>query len=381
MSVPQNIFVSSMAPAEILRGFDVNLFYPENFAVALAYRRKLNSQKSNCNINENACSYALLDLNTNLFSSSNAELLIPDLLVYNTVQCLDIKYWFNYYAEVYQVPSIGIETPHLVAKNYDYVSNYIEKQLYQLIYNIEMRLNKEICLDKFKKSLVNSNESSLLWRKIQSYAENKPAYTDFFELCKLMAGIVLRRGTDDLIVEYNNILKVLEERRKNNIYISNTEKYRILWCGMPLWGNFKEIESIFMSLDAVIVASVYTQSWNFNFDLSNPIESIAKEYSFKFINLNDDDKLEYLAKLINEFSVDAVVFHHSVSCRRNCDNYYGISEKLKTMYNIPSITFEADHADFRKFDYKRFMVQLEALLDIVDKNRKRFIIGKVSSNE
>ena len=55
-----------------------------------------------------SCSYMLSDIGISILEKSplnNYNLPpIPDLIVYNTNQCLEIKHWLTYYAEKYNVP-------------------------------------------------------------------------------------------------------------------------------------------------------------------------------------------------------------------------------------------------------------------------------------
>lgn len=368
-------FVSSMAPVEILRAFDFKLYFPENHSAIIGSKR-LESNYIPRALNEmgyniNCCSYMLADIGSNLLENSplnNYHLPPrPDLIVYNTNQCTEIKHWLMFYAKKYNVPIFGINTPHLLDNTDNQTLIYVEKQLEQLILDIETHFKIKFDKDKFQSVIKTSSECSQLWKKVVDFGKIKPSAITFFDCCVFMAMIVLLRGDVRANKFYQQLLIELHSRTEQSISAVETEQFRLIWCGLPIWGNLKYLSNLFYDLNTSIVNSIYASSWVFNLDYQDPIRSLAKNYTELFINLTDQSKLTYLINLINDWSAQGVIFHHSLSCKRNSDNLYGLSKLLKQHYNIPSITFEADHMDLKSFDKKCFTVLLEALLEQIKK--------------
>jgi benzoyl-CoA reductase/2-hydroxyglutaryl-CoA dehydratase subunit BcrC/BadD/HgdB len=367
-----NCFASSMSPAELLKGLNLQLFYPENHAAIIGIKREehkfINKTSTITGYNENCCSYMLSDIGANIQNKYLInEWQAPDLIVYNTNQCIEIKHWLLYYAEKYKVPAFGIETPHCIEKNNTTVIESIKKQQNKLIKSIENHFDIQFDKQLFQEVLKNSIEISKYWQKIHELTKNNPSPLNFFDLCIKMGPAVTQRGEKETVQYYQ---KLLEEIQSKKIKAINHKQYRLLWCGLPVWGRLRYMSNFFNSLNACIVNSTYTSSWIFNMDIEDPLTSIAKTYTELFINLTEEEKFKYLSKMIQEWNIDGILFHHSLSCKRNCDNIYGLSKKLKETLNIPSITFEADHNILKHFNKRHFTTSVEALIDQIDKKKK-----------
>lgn len=371
-NIKPTAYCSSMAPVEILKTFEFNLFFPENHAVILG-AKKLEEKNINHSIKSNAfnelnCSYMLADSGSYELKNSPLKKYQlpprPDLLIYNTNQCTEIKQWFQWYASKYNIPIFGIETPHTIKQNDAITIEYVEKQLEKLILNIENKFQLSFNQKLFKETIQNSAKCSNKWQQILDFNRKSPAPLSFIDHCNLMAPAVLMRGDSKTISFYDEIISEL-----NNIKIDTTQSNnkRLIWCGLPVWGALKFLSETFQHSQVDIVNSIYASSWVFHFDTTKPLYSMARSYSQLFINLTEEDKITFLNKLVRNFNAQGIIFHHSLSCKRNSDNHYGISKILKEKYNIPSITFEADHNNLKHFDHKRFTILLEAFADQIEK--------------
>ena len=371
-------YVSSMAPVEILQAFGFKLYFPENHAAIIGARRLeynyLTKTTQKTGFNENCCSYMLSDIGSNILENSPLKEYNlppkPDLIVYNTNQCLEIKHWLTYYADKYNIPIFGIETPHIISKKDPLITEYITKQIEKLITNIETTFKTKLDRDKLQETVLHSSTCSLLWQEILEYSKLTPSPISFFDHCNFMAPAVLLRGNKNAVEFYNILLKELCELKENNYSAVKEERNRIIWAGMPIWGALKYMSNMFDNLDTCLVNSIYGSSWVFNLDKNQPVQSMAKAYTQLFINLTEKEKLEYLVNLTKNWSAQGIIFHHSLSCKRNSDNYYGLSKQLKECYEIPSITFEADHNNLKAFNQKRFTTLVEALIEQIHSRKK-----------
>ena len=65
---------------------------------------------------------------------------------------------------------------------------------------------------------------------------------------------------------------------------STARRYRIYWEGMPVWGKLREPRRAVRSQQACVVASTYCNSWIFeDLDPDDPFESMARAYTELFI--------------------------------------------------------------------------------------------------
>lgn len=366
-------YVSAMAPVELLKSLGFKLFFPENHAALIAARKQENDYipfaTNIAGFSHLSCSYTLSDIGADIAGTSpiGREIIPkPDLLVCNSSQCLDIKYWFKYYADKYNVPYLEINVPHSIPLDIEPVFHFVEKQLVDLITDIERIFHVKFSQDRLNEYLHRSNECTHRWKQVIDYGKLFPSPINMADECIFMAMAVLLRGDQVAIDFYDQLLAELEECYLSHSKEEPIQRYRLYWCGMPIWGALRYLSTTIQDLNACLVGSVYTSSWLHTFDLNNPLYSMAKTYSTMFINLTEEAKLDYLINTAKEFSVDGFLFHHSLSCKRNSDNYYGLSNMLKDKTGLPSITFEADHSILERFDKKRFRILLEALLDQID---------------
>jgi len=98
---------TSVGPAELLRAFDFEVYFPENHGALLGASRMAEDfipVAANKGYSSEICSYLTADIGS--FMSKSTPLTKhygletvpePDLIVYNTNQCREVQDWFSYY--------------------------------------------------------------------------------------------------------------------------------------------------------------------------------------------------------------------------------------------------------------------------------------------
>jgi benzoyl-CoA reductase/2-hydroxyglutaryl-CoA dehydratase subunit BcrC/BadD/HgdB len=99
---------TSVGPAELLRAFGFEVYFPENHG-ALIGAKRLGSKyipfANQVGFSADICSYLTCDVGaflageTPLEEYGLTEVPKPDVLVFNTSQCRDVKEWFGFYSE------------------------------------------------------------------------------------------------------------------------------------------------------------------------------------------------------------------------------------------------------------------------------------------
>ena len=111
---------TSVGPAELLRAMGFNVYFPENHGAMLGASRMAADLIPLANaqgFSPEICSYLTSDIGSFLKGESPIQKMNlpgpprPDVLVYNTNQCRDVKDWFQYYARHWNVPCLGVHTP------------------------------------------------------------------------------------------------------------------------------------------------------------------------------------------------------------------------------------------------------------------------------
>jgi len=364
---------TSVGPAELLLSFGFKVYYPENHGAMLGAMRLANKYIPAANAigySPDICSYLTSDVGaylsgeTPLKQAFNVDLPKPDVLVFNTNQCRDVQDWLGFYSREFGVPLIGIHTPRGIAKIEDYQIDALAKQTEDLIPELERISGNKFDMDKLRAVLRSSLNTTLLWKKVLHTAANIPSPITFFDGTIHMGPAVVLRGEKPAEEYYELLLAELEDKIKNGISAVDSEKYRIYWDGMPIWGKLRSMSNLFASLKTCVVASTYCNSWIFEaFDPDDPFRSMARAYTELFIVRADEEKEEYIKKMHDIFKFDGIIFHDSKTCPNNSNNRYGMPQRLKDRLGIPCIVINGDLNDLRCFSEEQTKTNIEAFVE------------------
>ena len=371
---------TSVGPSELLLSMGFKVYYPENHGALLGTSRLAAEVIPDANAigySPDICSYLTSDIGayikgiTPLSKAFEGIKSIPkpDVLIYNTNQCRDVKDWFAWYARELNVPSLGIHTHRNPTKINGSIIPSIAEQIENLVEPLEVISGNKFDMEKLKKVVALSRECSELWKEVLETASAHPAPLTFFDGTIHMGPAVVLRGTQQAVDYYKILLKELKERVKNNEGAVEDEKFRIYWEGMPVWGRLRPHSELFASLRACVLASTYCNSWVFtDFDPDDPFNSMAKAYSELFIVKSDEAKEKYMKRMIEFFKIDGIIFHDAKTCPNNSNNRYGMPQRLSHDTGIPSITINGDLNDMRLISDEQTKTNIEAFIEQLEEN-------------
>ena len=117
---PKVAWCTSVGPAELLRGMGFLVYFPENHGAMLGATRMATEfiPVSNAmGYSPEICSYLTSDVGAYLKNATPLTKAYglesvprPDVLVFNTNQCRDVKDWFAWYSRELGVPLVGIHS-------------------------------------------------------------------------------------------------------------------------------------------------------------------------------------------------------------------------------------------------------------------------------
>ena len=365
---------TSVGPAELLRSFGFEVYFPENHGALLGTTRTAMDcipEAAKCGYSGHVCSYTTSDIGSYLKKQSPLQLHYgmkgipkPDIIVYNTNQCREVEDWFTFYANEFQCPIVGIHSPrHMDVVTQDEV-DLVVKQFKKMIPACELASGQKFDLDRFKETVKLSKEATLLWQKVLRTSTATNAPFSFFDGTIHMGPIVVLRGTQIAINYYTALLKELEENVKSNIGFLSETKSRIFWEGMPIWGKLRMMSDLFTSNGAAVVASTYCSSWIFDeFNENDPWDSTARAYTEIFINRSEKAKMEILADWFKEYQIDGIVYHDTKTCFNNSNAKFGMPQRLQKITGIPSLIIEGDLNDLRFFSEGQSTTKIETFLE------------------
>jgi benzoyl-CoA reductase/2-hydroxyglutaryl-CoA dehydratase subunit BcrC/BadD/HgdB len=373
---------TSVGPSELLLSMGFKVYYPENHGALLGTSRLAAEVIPNANAigySPDICSYLTSDIGAYIKGVTPLSKAFegiesvpkPDVLVYNTNQCRDVKDWFAWYARKLNVPLLGIHTHRNPTEINGNIVPSIAKQIESLVEPLEKISGNKFDIEKLKKVVALSRECSELWKEVLETASNSPSPLTFFDGTIHMGPAVVLRGTKNAGEYYKVLLKELKERVKIGEGAIEDEQFRIYWEGMPVWGRLRSHSELFANYKACVLASTYCNSWIFtDFDPEDPFTSMAKAYTELFIVKSDEAKEKYMKKMIDIYKIDGIVFHDAKTCPNNSNNRYGMPQRLTKDTGVPSITINGDLNDLRLISDEQTKTNIEAFIEQLEENRR-----------
>lgn len=365
---------TSVGPAEILRSFGFEVYFPENHGALLGATRAAMDfipEAIKCGYSGHVCSYTTADIGS--FRKGKSPLSdhyglegvpTPDIIVYNTNQCREVEDWFTFYADHFNCPIVGIHPPrHLDEVTQDEV-DLVVKQFKKMIPVCEQVSGQKFDLDKFKDVVRLSKEATLLWQRVLRTSSAPNAPISFFDGTIHMGPIVVLRGTQAAKDYYEELFAELQDNVDMSKGFLPDAECRIFWEGMPIWGKLRMMSDLFSQNKAAVVASTYCSSWVFDkFDENNPWESTARAYTEIFINRSEKAKMEMLKRWMKEYKIDGIVYHDTKTCFNNSNAKFGMPQRLTQETGIPSLVIEGDLCDLRFFSEGQSITKIETFVE------------------
>ncbi|NUM49902.1 MAG: 2-hydroxyacyl-CoA dehydratase [Flavobacteriales bacterium] len=371
---------TSVGPAELLRSFGFEVYFPENHGALLGATRTAMDfipEAIKCGYSGHVCSYTTADIGSYLKKETPLQTHYglsghpkPDLIAYNTNQCREVQDWFQFFADEFSCPIVGIMPPRHVDEVTQDEVDLVVKQFKNMIPICEQVSGQKFDESKFKETVRLSKEATLLWQKVLKTSTAMNAPLSFFDGTIHMGPIVVLRGTQVAKDYYTELLTELQENVKNNIGFLPQAKTRIFWEGMPIWGKLRMLSDLFTSNGAAVVASTYCSSWVFDkFDENDPWNSTARAYTEIFINRSEKAKMKMLADWFNEFKIDGIVYHDTKTCFNNSNAKFGMPQRLREITGVPALVVEGDLCDLRFFSEGQSITKIETFLEQLEENK------------
>jgi benzoyl-CoA reductase/2-hydroxyglutaryl-CoA dehydratase subunit BcrC/BadD/HgdB len=364
---------TSVGPAELLRALGFNVYFPENHGAMLGATRMATDLIPLANargFSPDICSYLTSDIGSYLKGASPLQKMglagppKPDVLVFNTNQCRDVKDWFQFYAREFSVPCIGIHTPRAIGDLSESIIDDVMRQMQALVEPLESVAGRKLDHDRLAEVIDLSRQCTLLWKAVLETAAHVPSPVTFFDGTTLMGPAVVLRGSQAAIDYYRLLLAELKQRVADGVVAVEGERFRIYWEGMPIWGRLKNLSQQMLELKTCVVASTYCNSWVFeDLDPVDPFRSMARAYSSIFICRSDDRKEQYIEEMAAKFKVDGVLYHDAKTCPNNSNSRYQMPQRLQEKLHKPFLIVNGDLNDLRLYSEEQTRTNIEAFVE------------------
>lgn len=364
---------TSVGPAELLRALGFNVYFPENHGAMLGAARTASDLISLANArgySPDICSYLTSDIGSYLKGETPLQKMKlsgpprPDVLVFNTNQCRDVKDWFQFYAREFNVPCLGVHSPRAIDGVDEALTTHIARQIQDLVEPLEKIAGVRLDMDRLREVIDLSRQTTVLWKAVLETAAHVPSPLSFFDGTIQMGPAVVMRGLPEAVQFYQALLAELQQRIATGVAAVEGEKFRIYWEGMPIWGKLSTLSAQFLELKMCVVASTYCNSWIFeDLDPAHPFEGMARAYSSIFICRSEEFKEAYIQRMVAKFKANGVLYHDSKTCPNNSNNRYGLPQRLQKVLNQPYLVVNGDLNDLRLFSEEQTRTSIEAFVE------------------
>lgn len=365
---------TSVGPAELLRSFGFLVYFPENHGAMLGSSRMaadLIPAANAAGYSPDICSYLTSDVGSYLRKQTPLTKAFgmesvprPDVLVFNTNQCRDVKDWFGFYSREFGVPLVGIDTMRQIG---DITPDHLDGLIRQhkgLVPRLEQISGKRFDIDRLREVVASSYRCTKLWKRVLRSAEHQPSPITFFDGTIHMGPAVVLRGDERAERYYETLVAELEERIETGVAAVEDETYRLYWEGMPVWGKLREHAELFAGRKTCVVASTYCNSWIFeSLAAEDPFEGMARAYTELFIVRSEGYKESYLESMVRDYRINAIIYHDAKTCPNNSNNRYGMPGRVAKKLDIPYVVVNGDLNDLRLYSEEQARTQFEALVE------------------
>jgi len=374
---------SAFAPAEVLLAAGIMPVYPENHAAmlgALSPTREPTNPYSLPAIDQakgtglkvgRFCSYALSDIGVLLgdVDSPIGGLPGPDLFYACNSQCSVVERWGDEVQTILrrrdrEVPHYVWRAPSLAKKEVhdDAEIAEFQGQLDDHIADICKRFGTTFSQDRLNEVVAESHKANRLWQQCLEVAKRTPAPWSNTDAFAAMAPIVIARGLPECTAYYERLLAELSERVAAGVSAIPDERIRLIWDAIPIWPRKNWLAKFAADRQAIYVASTYTHSWWFEFDVDNAMDSVVRRYAWNTMNRSAQWILDWTLGLVRDYQAAGIVCHWNESC--GIWNSY-VKRRLAGYEEagIPHVVIKADMVDARAFNEAEISEQLGTFID------------------
>lgn len=368
-------WATSISPQELLTTMGIHTVYPENHAAAIGARKEAQhfiDYAEGKGYSVDICSYARVNLAyMDIAESAAGNIPKPDLIFCCNNICNTVIKWYENIARELHIPMILFDPPF----NHNYEVNeqktkYIKNQILEAITQLEDITGKKFDHDRFSEVMEISNDTSVWWKKATLQAAAKPSPMNGFDLFNYMAAIVCARGTKEGGMLYRKWYEELKAKAEQGLgpWKDTEEKYRIMWDGIACWPHLANTYKILKKYGINMVTSTYPDSWYLKYE-TNDLDGMARAYSQIYVNRNLAFDVDNIERLVNDFSLDGIVYHSNRSCKLMDFRQFEVQRRIEERTGIPSVIFDGDQTDPRVFSPAQYETRIQALVEMMEKRK------------
>jgi benzoyl-CoA reductase subunit B len=379
--------------AELLRTFDLHLVFPEINSLQTAVRRvsaDFISQAEDVGYSADICGYVKADVAVQLRGGEHPMGRIPPpSLAVLTNACNTYIKWAEIWERLHQTPVFTLDVPGTRqggkadppgSLGFERDRRYVLGQLRELIGLCEEVTGRSFDIDRLREKLACANEMLRAWRQVLDLNRARPApFNGVIEGTVYLGVLNALRATPAGAAYFRDLLEELRLKVDLGLGTLAEEHYRLAFVGVPCYPIFRRFNEMFTNRGGVFVGSTYL--WfasggggsDFEYDLDRPLESLAEgvllsvRAAMDSMFFPEDD----LARMVESYDLDGVVFHAVKSCRTTSAGLADIRRAVLAKSDVPSLLIESDMMDPRAVSEAQLKNRIDAFFEGMATRRAR----------
>ena len=257
----------------------------------------------------------------------------------------------------------------------DYYVDYLIYGIRGLISFIEETTGKKMDMDRLSEVVATGEKTRRVWYDVHELRKAVPGPMPAQDMLNCIVPGMFMTAEQDALDFYKKLYDEVKYRVDNKIGVIPDEKCRLLWSGgLPPWhsmGIFKYFET----LGAVFVTEMaynFGEPANIPDSITDPVERLANGFFQMFTNYFErahkgcgDPSVQRMLDCIEDYKIDALVNHGSVSCRATTIGQLHQSNVIQEHVKLPSLYIETDIIDTRTFSEAQTKAQIDAFIETV----------------
>lgn len=299
---------------------------------------------------------------------------IPELMVAGRF-CTEQSHHSEALHRRFGIKAVTIELP-IARKKEDLprLERYVTSQVKEIL----IPAIEEVSGSKFDEENMRSifrvwKETCLLRNKCWEFFKRKPSPWTLWDYGVSIAPVFYAMGKPESLEYYKNLLKQLEGRVEKHIpaVFPEGEKYRLYWDGWLPWAFLGKFIRLMVPYGAIPICGRYP--WEF-FPDPEDINPDAEDIVYEWIRLlyTSPNMLafhdgpwggeEYIEQLIEEYSIDGMLFFSSKTCRLWNLGQQEIINRVERKYGIPGVVLDADMIDSSMLSEEQIQTRLPGII-------------------
>jgi benzoyl-CoA reductase subunit B len=249
---------------------------------------------------------------------------------------------------------------------------YVEAQLRELIVLCERVSGKRFDIDRLRQHLGWANELNQGWHRVLELNRSRPAVFNALSDGTIYLGVANGfRGAPEGGAFFRDLVEEMTYKADRGIGTPIEEQWRLIFVGVPCYPIFRRFSELFSDWGGVFVNSTYLwfasggANLGFTYDLTRPIESLSEGVLLGVRDAMDSMffQTQALAQMIDDFTVDGVVFHPIKSCRTVSTGLADTRRALMAVRDVPSLFVESDMMDRRVVSEAQMKNRIDAFFE------------------